>query len=546
MSARHGSESFFIEGEGLVNTQLGGRHGDQPDPISDPEAAQAPPPPPPSPAAARRAGSVPPFRFSRIGPRGKALGEPLALALADAMTEGGGGRGDVPAGYTYLGQFIDHDLTMDVTDVALGDDVMPAALLQGRSPTLDLDSLYGAGPADPESARFYEADGVHLKTGTTIRTGPDQAKPGHDLPRVGTGGVKARRKALIPDPRNDENLIVAQTHLSMIRFHNRVADKLPASVPAPQRFRRARRSVTLHYQWLIRHDYLPRIVDPRVLDDVFTNGRKVVQADAAPTDMPTMPVEFSVAAFRLGHSMIRPVYDWNRRFPRGIGFLEYMFDFSAGGGPLGGLDRLLSNWIADWRRMYDFPGGGHPALAAPDGVNMAQRIDTTLTDPLKNLPPSTFGGGAGIPFDDRRRNLAFRNLTRASMIRLASGQQMVDKLRASGVTVQPLGRRQILQGSGGAKVTGLTKAQEDRLVADTPLWFYILRESETGDGRLRGVGARVVAETFHRAMEGSRFSILGDSGFRPTHGRGDVFEMTDLLFFAFAGRKTGINPLGGA
>ena len=537
MSARHGSESFFIEGEGLVNTQLGGRHGDQPDPITEPDAA---------PPAARRAGSAPPFRFSRVGPRGRALGEPLALAIADAMTKGGGGRGDVPAGYTYLGQFIDHDLTMDVTDVALGEDVTPAELLQGRSPTLDLDSLYGAGPANPESARFYESDGVRLKTGTTIRTGPDQAKAGHDLPRVGTGGVKARRKALIPDPRNDENLIVAQTHLAMIRFHNRVAAKLPASVPAPQRFRRARKSVTLHYQWLIRHDYLPRIVDPRVLDDVFTNGRKVVQAGAAPTDMPTMPIEFSVAAFRLGHSMIRPVYDWNRRFPRGVGFLDYMFQFSAAGGDLGGGDRLLSNWLADWRRMYDFPGGGHPALAPPDGVNLAQRIDTTLTDPLKNLPPSTFGGGAGIPFDDRRRNLAFRNLTRASMVKLASGQQMVEKLRASGVAVQPLSRRQILQGSGGAKVAGLTKAQEDRLVSDTPLWFYILREAETGDGHLRRVGARLVAETIHRAMEGSRFSIVRDPGFRPTLGRGDVFEMTDLLFFAFAGKKTGINPLGGA
>jgi hypothetical protein len=179
-------------------------------------------------------------------------------------------------------------------------------------------------------------------------------------------------------------------------------------------------------------------------------------------------------------------------------------------------------------------------------VNMAQRIDTLLTDPLKNLPPSTFGGGAGIPFDDRRRNLAFRNLTRASMVRLASGQQLVEKLRASGVAVQPLSRRQILQGSGGAKVTGLTKQQEDRLVADTPLWFYILREAETGDGRLRRVGARIVAETIHRAMEGSRFSIVRDPAFRPAHGRGAVFEMTDLIFFAFAGKKTGINPLGGA
>ena len=137
MTARHGSESFFIEGEGLVNTQLGGRHGDQADPITQPEAA-AP--------VARRADPAP-FRFSRIGPRGRTVPEALSLVIAEAMTQGGGGQSDIPAGYTYLGQFVDHDLTMDATDVALGEDISPAELLQGRSPTLDLDSLYGAGPA---------------------------------------------------------------------------------------------------------------------------------------------------------------------------------------------------------------------------------------------------------------------------------------------------------------------------------------------------------------------------------------------------------------
>ena len=536
MTARHGSESFFIEGEGLVNTQVGGRRGDESDPITDPEAAAAP---------RLAADEAPPFRFSRVGPKGRAVRPGLIEKLAEAMTQGGGGRGDVPAGYTYLGQFIDHDLTMDVTQVSLGEEITPAQLLQARSPSLDLDSLYGAGPADEESAKFYEDDGLHLKTGTTIRVGPDREKVGHDLPRVGTGPTRAKRRALIPDPRNDENLIVAQTHLAMIRFHNRVVDKLPASLPAGRRFRRARRSVTLHYQWLVRHDFLPRIVQANVLDDVFTNGRKLVEPTALPTDVPTMPVEFSVAGFRLGHSMVRPSYDWNRRFPGEAGSLDYMFQFSGLGGDLGGEVRLLSNWLADWRRMYDFPAGGHPDLAAPDGVNFAQRIDSLLTDPLKNLPPSTFGGRAGIPFDDPRRNLAFRNLTRGSMLRLASGQQMVAHLNSLGVPVEPLTEAQILEGRRGADFTSLPNDARERLVTRTPLWFYILREAETGNGRLRRVGGRIVAETFHRALEGSRFSILRSPGFRPRHGRDeDTFEMTDLLFFAFAGRKSGINPLG--
>jgi hypothetical protein len=332
----------------------------------------------------------------------------------------------------------------------------------------------------------------------------------------------------------------------MIHFHNRVADKLPAPTPPAQKFRRARKSVILHYQWLIRHDFLPRIVQKSIVDDVFTNGRKLVEPDAGPTDVPTMPVEFSVAAYRLGHSMVRPAYDWNRRFPEDLGSLFYMFDFSAGGGTLGDNVKLASNWIADWRRMFDFPASDHPDLAGPNGVNKALRIDTRVADPLRFLPASTFGKREqDVDFLDIVRNLAFRNLVRGSMVRLASGQQMVERLNARGVAVDPLTRDQILKGRGGAKLNALTDDELDLVATRTPLWFYILREAETGDGRLRRVGGRIVAETFHRAMEGSRHSIVRDTAFRPTFGRGDVFEMTDLLFFAFAGKKTEINPLGG-
>ena len=538
---KHGSETFFIEGEGLLTTQVGGRSGQEPDPVSESETPRATAP------RALAADVAPPFRFSRVGPRGTALGATATRKLARAMVVGGGGAGDVPAGYTYLGQFIDHDLTMDRTDVMFGDDVRPVDLLQGRSPRLDLDSLYGNGPGDAASARFY-SDGLHLKTGTTVAVPPDAAKPGHDLPRVGTGPNKAaKRKALIPDPRNDENLVVAQTHLAMIRFHNRVVDKLPASVPATERFTRARKRVTLHYQWMIRHDYLPRICREAVVDDVFTNGRKLVEPDAAPTSIPTMPVEFSVAAFRLGHSMVRAAYNWNRRFPGTAGSLDFLFAFSGTSGDMFGDVRLPSNWIADWRRMYDFPAGGRPGLAAPGGdVNRAMRIDTRLTDPLADLPLGSFGGDPSIPDGDLRRNLAFRNLVRANMVRLASGQQMVTRLKSRGVNVTALTRTQILDGSGGAKLDHLTTAEKNAVVARTPLWFYILREAELGGGRLKGVGARIVAETFHRAMEGSRFSIVRTPGFRPSLGRDDTtFEMTDLLFFAF-GSKAEINPLGGA
>ena len=459
------------------------------------------------------------------------------------MVTGGGGDGRIPAGYTYLGQFVDHDLTMDPSGLKLAGEVSPAEMVQNRSPRLDLDSLYGAGPGNPESAKLYEADGLHMKVGTTIPAEGVKAKTGHDLPRVGKGGLSASQKALIADPRNDENLIVAQTHLAMINFHNKVVSKVPASLPPAQRFNRTRRRVTLHYQWMLRHDYLPRICQPSVVNDVFNKGRKLVEPDAAPTDIPTMPLEFSVAAFRLGHSMIRSEYNWNAKFPGDSGSLDWMFIFSALGGDLDGEKRLLSSWIADWRRMYDFPAGGRPGLAAPNsGVNMAMRIDTRLTNPLEFLPPSTFGGDENVSLI--RRNLAFRNLARGNLVRLASGQQMVTRLKSKGVNVTPLTRAQILNGSGGAKLDHLTPAERNTVANRTPLWFYILREAELNNGKLKGVGARIVAETFHRAMEGSRYSIVRDKEFRPTLGpRKGKFEMTDLLLFTF-GTKAELAPAG--
>jgi Animal haem peroxidase len=520
---KHGSESYFVIGEGLLTESVGGRTL--------------------APALADAA----PFRFSRMGPKGsgRQLTEASRKRIGSAMAAGGGAASQTPSGFTYLGQFTDHDLTFDRTSVTLGQNVFPSQLLQARSPALDLDSLYGAGPTDPESAKFYEADGIHLRMGKTKAADGIPAKDGFDLPR-GAGSTNAqKRKAIIPDPRNDENLAVAQTHLAMIRFHNRVVDTLPASVPQSLRFAQARELVTKHYQWVLRTDYLPRICAQGVVNDVFNNGRKAFEAAALPTDVPTMPIEFSVAAFRLGHSMVRSAYSWNKVFDDGAGFLELLFTFSSTGGNLGLETRLLSTWIADFRRLYDFGEANKPNLVVPASkFNRAMRIDTSLVDPLKNLPPGTFGGPK-VPFNDPRANLAFRNLTRAKMVNLATGQQMARFLENKGVTLTRLTHAQIRDGRNGAELDRLNKAQRAALLKDTPLWFYVLREAEFNAGRLKGVGARIVAETFHRAMEGSQASIVNDATWRPTLGPDSTtFRMVDLLLFAFEGKKSLLAPLG--
>ncbi|HET8952297.1 MAG TPA: heme peroxidase family protein [Solirubrobacteraceae bacterium] len=518
----HGSETYYVVGEGLLSeaNEDGG---------APPTASLA--------SVTASAAAAPPFRFSRVAPKGTQLGDPARKKLAIAMTAGGGGFGDVPAGFTYFGQFVDHDLTFDKTTVSFGANVSAADLLQGRSPALDLDSLYGKGPGNPGSAKFFKDD-RHLKMGKTEAVGAIGAKQGFDLPRDD--------KAVIPDKRNDENLAVAQTHLAMARFHNRVVDTaLPAGTAANQRFVRARELVVKHYQWVIRHDYLPRILEPSVVDDVFTNGRKIFEKNAVATDVPTMPIEFSVAAFRLGHSMVRREYAWNHEFPDDQGTLDFLFAFSGTSGFVGGGSRLPSNWIADWRRLYDLTETGRNDLKAPPGqFNKARRIDTLLADPLKFLPSGSFGG----KFSDEgtiRANLAFRNLTRAKMVKLATGQKAVDFCKSKGVNVTLLTKAKLRDGDGGASLSGLTAAQREKVLANSPLWFYVLREAELNGGRLKGVGARIVAETIHRAMEGSRFSIVRDPAFRPSLGPNNTtFRMSDLLLFAFEGKKDLLAPLG--
>jgi hypothetical protein len=131
------------------------------------------------------------------------------------------------------------------------------------------------------------------------------------------------------------------------------------------------------------------------------------------------------------------------------------------------------------------------------------------------------------------------------MVRLATGQQMATFLKSKGVTLTKLTRAQIRDGKNGAKLDGLTPGQRDGLLTNTPLWFYILREAELNNGKLNGVGARIVAETFHRAMEGSTSSIVRDPAWRPSLGPNNTtFRMTDLLMFAFEGKKKLLAPLG--
>jgi Animal haem peroxidase len=148
------------------------------------------------------------------------------------------------AGTTFVGQFIDHDVTFD-TSSTLGTATDPLTSPNGRTPTLDLDSIYGGGPAG--SPTLY--DTAHDPAKLLIGSGGAF----EDLPRLADG------TAIIADPRNDENLVIAGLHCAFILFHNRAVDDARANGARSWQaaFAEARRLTTWHYHWLVLHEFLP-------------------------------------------------------------------------------------------------------------------------------------------------------------------------------------------------------------------------------------------------------------------------------------------------
>lgn len=466
-----------------------------------------------------------PGKFGRMFPGLPALrvDDDKLEALAEAMMDDGsqsGNNDNIPAGFTYLGQFIDHDITLDLT--SLGEKMRdPAAVENFRTPSLDLDSIYGRGPdgsphmyaRDPENGSTTSK--LLIGRNITVDFGNVVGEFRNDLPRSPEG------HALIGDHRNDENLIVAQTHLAFLKFHNKVVDLLQdQGVEAAELFLKAREIVTWHYQWLVLHDFLGRLTTPGIVDRILHDGRKFYRFKK----FPYMPVEFSGAAYRLGHSMVRQDYSYNRVFDN-ITF-ELLFGFSGLSGQIIGdlatppfnaplpVSHLPTNWIIDWRRFYEIDEGG---LTQP-----TRKLDPFLASELHNLP-----GGGG--------NLAFRNLKRGVQLGLPSGQMVAQAMGIKDLITAD----ELASGSDGE-----VAAQHD-LHIQTPLWYYILKEAAVkGDGQCLGpVGSTIVAEVLVGLVHGDHQSYLWQKGASwrpslPSQTAGD-FTMADLLRFV-----DDVNPIG--
>jgi hypothetical protein len=455
----------------------------------------------------------------------------LLTPLAKKMVPSGGGapaeNPDIPSGYTYLGQFIDHDITFDtVSSLQRQND--PDALHSVRTPRFDLDSLYGRGPAD--QPYMYE-DGIKLLLGESVQARGPAEVSGPDLPRnqprERNGAPVFRGRALTGDPRNDENLVISQLHLTFLKFHNAVVDHVAATTPlqGDNLFKEAQRLTRWHYQWVVVYDFLRRIVGKEIIDDILPpEPYRVVDNGAfreieipswrprfyEPREDAYIPVEFSVAAYRFGHSMVRGRYHINS-FLQGIG--AGPFPIFGDTEPeeneltnLNGFRRLPPDWGFEWDLFFEMPGAGtspQPSLT----------IDPTLAGPLGELPPSV----ASDP-----SSLAERNLQRGARLGLPSGTSVTRRMGIEPLTADQLELANV----------------PPEVALHPPLWYYVLKEAQVlaGGRRLGPVGGRIVAEVLLGMLALDPLSYLRvEPGWRPQAPfvRDDGgFDMPQLIRFA--------------
>ncbi len=416
----------------------------------------------------------------------------------------------LPAGYTYFGQFIDHDLTLDETTFA---DVMaygptPAQTINGADGRLNLDHLYGAGPGSARHGHLYAEDGASFRLGE-VRTAAGEV---FDFP-LGPDGV------LSAEDRNVENLILRQLCVMFLKLHNLAVQELPATLDPGVRFEQARNRVCWQYQWLVREDYLYAILANAVYLAVVAGGQR--QIDWRRQGF-AIPVEFSQGAFRFGHSMVRARYAVNLANPD----VELLTLFTPAAAEKAIDPALAVNWNRFLDRSENTLGGR--------GRVPAMAIDTTMVPPLFALPGDTVHHASDPGAPALPPQLAVRTLQRSARTRVATGEEVT---RAFGGTV--LRDRGLAGGEFSWQ-----KLDELGLTGRTPLWYYVLLEAELEMRGLRlgTIGSQLVAEVVDGSLQTDPASYLScfgpnwspppwklpDGGSRPIRRLLDVALVTGL------------------
>lgn len=481
----------------------------------------------------------------------------------------------LPPSYTYFGQFMNHDISAPVGDVVGAGPTAPLGVVGAVDPggldrpkrasvavildnfanehpePLMLASLYGDGPdsADPAIRALYQADGKRFRLGRTRREVDkvftdhlkDPARIEHatgapDIPRA--GGLP-----LIADRRNDENLIISQLHLALMLFHNKAVAALEPAAPGPaQCFAQARALVTRHYHWLILNDYLPQLLSGALPRPFAAYPSHLTQPNR-------VPLEFTTAAFRFGHSMVSAAYDFNANFGRNGLFsdegakLADLFSFTSHrnmgqSGP--GLPELPDHWVIDWERMTRLLPG-KPA-SKPRAFGAADQIDMALAPDMLNIV-----GDSDVAVHG---SILFRNLMRGFHRRIPFGQDLARRYGVTPLTEAEVRDALPQEKTASAAAKGLrVLAEEMGLLAETPAWLYFLCEAQMREGgqRVGETASHVIADTIVGLMRLNPGSLLNTGGWHPRQspltspGAEGLTNIRKFLRFAV---KDSVGPVG--
>ena len=484
---------------------------------------------------------------------------------------------NIPAIYTYWGQFIDHDMTANTDRNSKTSDItkpdlspiapseVTASLKNLRRPNLDLDSLYGDGPAavnpNDNDNGFY--DGIHFRLGENTDVAgipglkiPPEADLRRDLPRIGpllAAGVITEddvpkdlrddpnrdTRAFVGDLRNDENLIVAQLHTVFLRFHNKVVDTIAAD-PGAFGLRPPRRGRRRVPPCPAAHPVaLPVARRQRLPADCHVPGRRR-QGPRRPEALPAPQPRALHAAGALGGRLpLRPHhgrggYDHNRNFGKrtpaqGPGnpvtpfaTFNQLFQFTGNGfgldptdptksirNPFLGQPTLPFNWIIEFDRFTN--------KADVDETHFARKIDTRLAPPITQMVNEgtavAIQDDAGKPIRQLLRHLARRNLLRGYLLSLPTGQSVAAALGVDVMSETELQRDNRPEVNAALALGGFLK--------HTPLWYYVLKESEVrANGNSLGeVGSHIVCETMIGVLYNDPDSYLyAGGGWNPSKG----------------------------
>ena len=389
-----------------------------------------------------------------------------------------------PSAFVYLGQFLGHDVTCDETRLEKASAV-PEETENRHIPRLDLQSVYGAGPE--KSPDLYN---LSERGAETFFLGKTTAVPSESIPSSLDDFYRRDGEPMLADDRNDQHLIISQLHVTFLQFHNRLIDCLKRGLFRDKCsanetvFARARRLTTWHYQWIVRHEFLNWFVLPGVLPDIERHGPRLFKPVLG-EQLPSLPIEFTQAAFRFGHSVVQPQYEINEW--TGLVRLRDLIRKKRSGNP-----PLAANRVVEWDRFTRSWGAN---------ANFAENIDTLISEDMFDLPAAAMP----VSFDGKPPPLPEITLLRGSRIGLPSGQQAC---RAIGL--EPLRPEQI-----GFDHEANKFLRKRGLNERTPLWYYILREAELlGRRRFRGgeclgpLGSRIVGEVLLGVMNSDPQSYL--------------------------------------